>query len=109
MLPQAVAPASSEHVQSMSALPPKADMDQHGLDVRFVPKAEICSAAKISLFDDSEKRDENAASHLQPLRLSSQRCIGALEDAECGSGPACAVRRALAYRNKCLSQNNKIS
>ena len=30
----------------MSALPPKADMDQHGRDVRFVPKADICTAAK---------------------------------------------------------------
>src|SRR6516225_8704473 len=29
----------------MSALPPKADMDQYGRDVRFVPKADICSAA----------------------------------------------------------------
>jgi Tripartite tricarboxylate transporter family receptor len=28
-------------VCSMSALPPKADMDQHGRDVRFVPKADI--------------------------------------------------------------------
>jgi Tripartite tricarboxylate transporter family receptor len=27
--------------QPMSALPPKADMDQHGRDVRFVPKADI--------------------------------------------------------------------
>ena len=25
----------------MSALPPKADMDQHGRDVRFVPKADV--------------------------------------------------------------------
>ena len=25
----------------MSALPPKADMDQHGRDVRFVPEADI--------------------------------------------------------------------
>jgi hypothetical protein len=29
-----------------SALPPKADMDQQGCDVRFVPKADSCSAAK---------------------------------------------------------------
>src|SRR6516164_4620148 len=27
----------------MSALPPKADMDQQGRDVRFVPKADIAS------------------------------------------------------------------
>jgi hypothetical protein len=28
-------------VRRMSALPPKADMEQHGRDVRFVPKANI--------------------------------------------------------------------
>jgi hypothetical protein len=27
----------------MSALPPKADMDQSGCDVRFVPKADVAS------------------------------------------------------------------
>jgi hypothetical protein len=32
---------ASDHVQSMSALPPKADMDQHARDVRFVPIADI--------------------------------------------------------------------
>jgi len=30
-------------VRLMSALPPKADMDQQGCDVRFVPKADIRS------------------------------------------------------------------
>jgi hypothetical protein len=29
------------HVRIMSALPPKADMVQHGGDVRFVPEADI--------------------------------------------------------------------
>ena len=29
----------------MSALPPKADMAQHDCDVRFVPKADKCTAA----------------------------------------------------------------
>ena len=32
---------TSEHVQSMSALPPKADVDHDGRDVRFVPEAEV--------------------------------------------------------------------
>jgi hypothetical protein len=32
----------------MSALPLKADMDQHGWDVRFVPKADITSYSIIS-------------------------------------------------------------
>src|SRR5262249_17885414 len=30
-----------QRILVMSALPPKADMGQHGLDVRFVPKADI--------------------------------------------------------------------
>ena len=32
-------------VRLMSALPPKADMDQSGCDVRFVPKADILLSA----------------------------------------------------------------
>src|SRR5215831_921246 len=35
---------TSEVVQSMSALPPKADMDRPGHNVRFVPKADSCTA-----------------------------------------------------------------
>ena len=30
----------------MSALPPKADIDRHGCDVRFVPKADILRCGK---------------------------------------------------------------
>ena len=33
------------NVQRMSALPPKADTDQHGCDVRFVPEAVSRTAA----------------------------------------------------------------
>jgi hypothetical protein len=36
---------------AMSALPPKADIVQHGGNVRFVPKADSCTAAKTALFD----------------------------------------------------------
>ena len=32
---------TSEHVQSMSALPPKADIDEREWHVRFVPTADI--------------------------------------------------------------------
>ena len=35
----------------MSALPPKADIGTQSWNVRLVPKADICSAAKIPLFD----------------------------------------------------------
>ena len=35
----------------MSALPPKADIGTQSRDVRFVPKADICGAAKFRLFD----------------------------------------------------------
>jgi hypothetical protein len=34
---------------AMSALPPKADMDQSGFDVRFVPKADISGPASSEL------------------------------------------------------------
>ena len=33
-----------QHVRAMSALPPKANMDQQGWDVCFVPKADIQAA-----------------------------------------------------------------
>jgi hypothetical protein len=40
------------HLRPMSALPPKADMDQRSYDVRFVPKADIMQRSKkTSLFD----------------------------------------------------------
>jgi hypothetical protein len=32
---------TSKRIQPMSALPPKADIVQHGGNVRFVPKADI--------------------------------------------------------------------
>jgi len=35
----------------MSALPPKADIVERDRHVRFVPKADSCSAAILSLFD----------------------------------------------------------
>ena len=35
------------NVRPMSAFPPKADVAQHDRDVRFVPKADSCTAAKI--------------------------------------------------------------
>ena len=38
----------------MSALPPKADMDQHGRDVCFVPKADIAQQA---LVETSKKKE----------------------------------------------------
>ena len=44
----------------MSALPPKADIGTHAPNVRFVPKADICSAAKSVAFNtpDAGKRHE---------------------------------------------------
>ena len=37
---------TSEHFQSMSALPPKADIGTQSRDVRFVPKADIRLSAR---------------------------------------------------------------
>jgi hypothetical protein len=35
----------------MSALPPKADIEERDRHVRFVPQADSCSAARTQLFD----------------------------------------------------------
>jgi hypothetical protein len=40
---------TSRPVEGMSALPPKADMDQHACDVRFVPKADIPAWARVTI------------------------------------------------------------
>src|SRR6516164_2928693 len=37
---------TSEDIQSMSALPPKADIGTHSRNVRFVPKADILHCGK---------------------------------------------------------------
>src|SRR6516164_8914445 len=42
---------TSEHFQSMSALPPKAEIGTQSWNVRFVPKADICSAAIYDLLE----------------------------------------------------------
>jgi hypothetical protein len=42
---------TSRRLRLMSALPPKADIGTQSRNVRFVPKADICSAANSSLFD----------------------------------------------------------
>jgi hypothetical protein len=42
---------TSGHVRVMSALPPKADIGTQSRNVRFVPLADLCSAANGSLFD----------------------------------------------------------
>jgi hypothetical protein len=43
----------------MSALPPKADIDQSGCDVRFVPQADICSAAKDAYSITAGEREQD--------------------------------------------------
>src|SRR5262249_19288180 len=42
---------TSRHLQPMSALHPKADIGTQLRNVRFVPKADSCTAAILSLFD----------------------------------------------------------
>jgi len=40
------------NVRRMSALPPKADIDQHSRDVCFVPKADISAVTVDDIFSD---------------------------------------------------------
>src|SRR5262249_35751629 len=46
---------TSQHLQPMSALPPKADIGTQSRNVRFVPQADSCTAAKSSYFDPSSQ------------------------------------------------------
>src|SRR5215469_9237444 len=52
------------HVHGMSALPPKADIAERRCHVRFVPKADSCTAAILSLFE-----------HLVGLRKQRRRLV----------------------------------
>ena len=62
---------------SMSALPPKADMEQTCRHVRFVPKADYCSAEKPPIYSitssarANQDRIESAASVLSCLKRGS--------------------------------------
>ena len=53
----------------MSALPPKADIGTQSRDVRFVPKADICSAANFSLFDHLVGGGEQGLRHGETKRF----------------------------------------
>jgi len=48
---------TSGHAGIMSALPPKADIDQHGRDVRYVPKADIQRCGKSRWMTPGRLRD----------------------------------------------------
>ena len=67
---------TSQDVKAMSALPLKADMDQHRCDVRFVPKADICSAAKERLFHHlvgtREQRWRNDTEHSCSRKINDE-------------------------------------
>jgi hypothetical protein len=60
---------TSRHVHATSALPPKADMVQRDRDVRFVPKADSCTAARTSLFDHVVGALPQEQRHVEAERL----------------------------------------
>src|SRR6516164_8343413 len=58
---------TSKQVRRMSALPPKADIDQHASDVRFVPKADIVRCGeRTSLFDHLVGAGKQRLRHGEP-------------------------------------------
>jgi hypothetical protein len=54
----------------MSALPPKADIESRSRDVRFVPKADICSAAIRTATRSPRRREKAVIVALKGERLS---------------------------------------
>jgi hypothetical protein len=67
---------ASRGVQSMSALPPKADIAVRDWDVRFVPKPDVSNCSKISYSNTSSARFTNGdlprPSVLKALRLMTK-------------------------------------
>jgi len=59
----------------MSALPPKADIETQWRDVRFVPKADARSAAKLVLFDLVSAGEH---SRVRGLWWKPSRCRGSV-------------------------------
>ena len=59
---------TSAHVGGMSALPPIADIDQSGRDVRFVPKADILTSWNFTLSQPSFAHAFKEFSH-RPRRI----------------------------------------
>jgi hypothetical protein len=79
-----------QSVRPMSALPPKADIGTQPRDVRFVPKADSCTAAKIVGYKiTSSARSTNCSGIVKPtecrrrvryvnsdrVRRSNRNCI----------------------------------
>src|SRR6516165_3786551 len=58
-----------EQLRAMSALPPKADIETQSRDVRFVPKADSCAAAKEVLIRVTIRRGQRSL-HAQGLATS---------------------------------------
>src|SRR5215469_14308225 len=57
------------HLQPMSALPPKADIAEGDRHVRFVPKADSCTAAKRSVIQSPRRRERAASAEYRHLSL----------------------------------------
>src|SRR5215471_1141362 len=74
----------------MSALPPKADIDQHRCDVRFVPKADILHCGKERRYSiTSSARPSNGSRNVRPrafavFRLSTNSTLHHLHDRQIG-------------------------
>jgi hypothetical protein len=63
--------ADIRHLHMMSALPPKADIDAPIFDVRFVPKADSCTAAKIVFIQSPRRRWQGAIARTAPHQWES--------------------------------------
>src|SRR6516225_11260218 len=64
---------TSERLYTMSALPPKAGIGTQPLNVRFVPKADSCTAANSALFNHL------IGGHLHDQRHGKTKPLGGLE------------------------------
>jgi hypothetical protein len=69
---------------AMSALPPKADIAERDLDVRFVPKTDIMQCSKrLALFDHLIGQQQHRLRHRQPYCFCCLQVDDKLEFGRC--------------------------
>jgi hypothetical protein len=77
---------TSENVWTMSALPPKADIAGRRLDVRFVPKADSCTATTDVYSITASARATTAGGISSPMALAVFRLMTNSNLVGCNTG-----------------------
>src|SRR6516165_3483343 len=73
-------------VRPMSALPPKTDIDERDRHVRYVPKADLCTAAKAAYSITSSACTRSDGGNLRPSAFAVLRLTTSSNLVGCSTG-----------------------